>query len=403
MSNTKIRALVALDPEADRQAMQTALALDPYVETVGVADEASSWRALQNAAADVLIVACGGTSESALALVGEASIAHPHRPVVVLYPGAANGFVSKAFEAGADDIVSVGGDGIVVNDAAEQVLFSIEKAIARRRGFAARESAGLGSMICVLGPKGGTGKTLISVNLAVALAQMGQRTVLIDLDLQFGDIGLAMGLRPEHTVYDLVTSSGSLDEEKLEAFLVEHDSGVRALLAPTRPDQESAVTPEFMRELYAVLRTGNDFVIVDTPPGFTPEVISCIDASTDICLVGTLDALSLKNLKLGFETLRLMGYDSEHVRMVLNRANSRVGVSRDDAAMIVGRNADAFVPSHRDVTRSLNEGNPIVAAAHRSDAARAFDHLARLYVSDREPAATVSSAERRKLFGRSAV
>jgi MinD-like ATPase involved in chromosome partitioning or flagellar assembly len=71
--------------------------------------------------------------------------------------------------------------------------------------------------------------------------------------------------------------------------------------------------------------------------------------------------------------------------------------------MIVGRNADAFVPSHRDVTRSLNEGNPIVAAAHRSDAARAFDHLARLYVSDREPAATVSSAERRKLFGRSAV
>jgi pilus assembly protein CpaE len=152
------------------------------------------------------------------------------------------------------------------------------------------------------------------------------------------------------------------------------------LMAPTRPDQAGAVTVQFLRELYPLLRAGNDFVVVDTPPGFTPEVIATIDSSTHLCLVGMLDSLSLKNTKLGLETLDLMGYGRERVRLVLNRADTNVGVTQEDVVAVIGRQPDVLVPSHRDVARSVNEGLPVVASRPRSEAARAFQALAAAYI-----------------------
>src|SRR5439155_14562178 len=187
-----------------------------------------------------------------------------------------------------------------------------------------------------LGLKGGSGKTLTSANLAVALAAAGHRTTLVDLDLQFGDVGLALGLRPERTVYDLASSGGSLDAQKLEDFLMVHPSGLRALLAPARPDQAAVVTPDFLRDVYLVLREVNDFVIIDTPPSFSPEVIAAVDSSKEVCMVTMLDSLSLKNAKLGLETLERMEFDSDRVRLELNRADSNVGLPRDDVPAIMG-------------------------------------------------------------------
>jgi pilus assembly protein CpaE len=163
---------------------------------------------------------------------------------------------------------------------------------------------------------------------------------------------------------------------------------MRVLMAPTRPDQAGAVKIELLRDLFAVLRGAYDYVIVDTPPGFTPEVIASIDASSHICMVGTLDALSLKNTKLGLETLELMGYDTQRVRLVLNRADSSVGVTHKDVLSVLGRPPDVLVPSHRDVARSVNEGVPIVCSHKRAEAAKAFRALASIYASegaDNEP------------------
>ena len=123
--------------------------------------------------------------------------------------------------------------------------------IARRKGLAVPGKA-TAPLIAILGPKGGTGKTLIATNLAVALAQRDANVVLVDLDLQFGDVGLALGLSPERTIYDLVKAGGSLDHEKLDRHLIRHSSGVKVLIAPTRPDQASAVSVDFLRDVYAV-------------------------------------------------------------------------------------------------------------------------------------------------------
>src|SRR5213076_138215 len=110
---------------------------------------------------------------------------------------------------------------------------------------------------------------------------------------------------PDRTIYDLATSGGTLDPDKVDSFLLTHPSGARALLAPVRPDQAASITTGFLRDLFATLRANHDFVVIDTPPAFSPEVIAAIDNASHLCVVGMLDALSLKDTKIGIETLAL--------------------------------------------------------------------------------------------------
>ena len=399
--NHAINAAVALDNGVNGELLQLALPSGPDFHVVSVVEGLDeSRRLMKEGHANLLLVACGGYSDKALLFIKDAVTEHPERPVVVLCEGAPNGFVHRVFEAGADDIVVLpdvkqaqGGD------LSTEVLFSLQKAVARKTSFAV--GTGAGELICIVGPKGGIGKTLTSVNLAASLTAEGSRVVVVDLDLQFGDAGLSLGLTPDKTIYDLATSGGSIDAEKVEDYLAVHDSGVRVLLAPRRPDQADAIGVAFLADLYRTLRLTNDYVIVDTPPGFTPEVIASIDASSHVCMVGMLDSLSLKNMKLGLETLELMGYDSERVRLVLNRSDSQVGISKDEVAAIIGRSPDVLVPSHRDIARSINAGNPISLGDPRSEAARSFRSLAAIYrpASDRSEESP-KRRRRRRLFGR---
>jgi pilus assembly protein CpaE len=325
--------------------------------------------------AELLLVGCSGDSERALELIESATRQAAARPpVVVLYLGSPNGFMERAFQAGADDLIAL-------PQPHEQLAFALEKAMARRRGGTSATQAG--SMIAVLGPKGGTGKTLTSCNLAEALARAGRSTVVVDLDLQFGDVGLALGLRPEKTIYDLAVAGGSLDGEKIEGYLARHESGAAVLLAPLRPDQAAAVSPSFLRTLFELLRWRYDFVIVDTPPNFTPEVIASIDSASHICVVGMLDALSLKDTKIGLETLSQMGYDPMGVTLLLNRSDTNVGIAMSEVERLLGRKPDVLVPSDRAIPRAITEGRTIVAAAPRSGAARAFTGLAETFVEAR--------------------
>jgi pilus assembly protein CpaE len=377
----RIHALVAVDAGLDGHSIQSVLPDGNGIEVVGIINGLDeSWRTLQETATDLLIVACEGYSDRALYFIDAAVKQQPERPVVVLTTGSPNGFVRRVFESGADDIVTL-------PEAPDRIGFALEKAVARRRGAAVASGIALAPMICILGPKGGTGKTLVSSNLGVTLAADGDQAVLVDLDLQFGDIGLALGLRPDKTIYDLARSGGSLDAEKLDAYLVRHASGLKVLLAPTRPDQASAVTVDFLRDVFTTLRSVADYVVVDTPPGFTPEVIAAIDASSHVCMVGMLDSLSLKNTKLGLETLELMGYDTGRISLLLNRADTRVGITHEDVEAIIGRAPDVLVPSDRQIPISVNDGIPIVARDERSEPARAFRKLAEKYVQSHEEAA----------------
>jgi pilus assembly protein CpaE len=328
---------------------------------------------------DVVVAACGVTDEATDAFVAFVSQRAGGRPVVLLAPGGPNGFAGRLVGVGIEDVV-------VLPDACTpemaralsgQLVFALHKALAKRTPTG-RAGDGRGRLIVTLGLKGGAGKTLTSTNLAVSLADAGHSVAIMDVDLQFGDVALALGLMPETTIYDLVRSGGALDAEKLDAYLLRHPTGVRALAAPVRPDQADVVTTDFLKQVCELLRETFDFVVVDTPPGFTPEVITCVDASTDVCVVGALDALALKNTKLGLETLRLMDYPVEQVKLVLNRADTKVGLTAGDVEQVLGLAPDVLVPSDRDITRSVNEGVPIAVGHRRSEAAKAYHRLAAL-------------------------
>jgi pilus assembly protein CpaE len=406
IATERLAAVVALGAGVDAMSVEAAVAGCPGLRVTGfVHDLDRMGPTFEQHAGEVLVVACGGEGAAEAAeLLREFTRGHPQKPVIVICGASPNGFVTQFIDAGADDIVRLpdSDEPDALEQVGDQLGFAIQKALARKDGAAMRRAASGGTLICVLGPKGGIGKTLTASNLALAFVEQGQSAVIVDLDLQFGDVGLTLGVTPHKTIYDLARSSGSMDEEKVAAFMAVHDSGLHALLAPTRPDQASTVTPEFLTAVYSTLRNAYDYVVVDTPPGFTPEVIASIDSASDICMVGMLDALSLKNTKLGLETLELMGYPSDRVRLVLNRADSRVGITRDDASTIVGRPADVLVPSSRDIARSVNESNPIVISQPRSEAARAFFSLAtsfeRVAADGDKPAAN----GRRRMFRRAA-
>jgi pilus assembly protein CpaE len=377
-----IRTLVAVDEEADRSLVQAALPTTASdIQLVGVVDGLEeSWATLQETATDLLVVACAGHSDRVLFLIDGAVKQQGDRPIVILLTGPANGFVRRAFEAGADDILTLPAT-------PDDITFALQKAMARKQGAGVATGVATSPMIVVLGPKGGTGKTVTTANLAVSLAATGQKVAIVDLDLQFGDVGLSLGLSPEKTIYDLAKAGGSIDGDKLDAYLAVHSSGVRVLMAPTRPDHAGIIGTEFLRDVYAGLRSTHDYVVVDTPPGFTPEVIASIDSSSHVVVVGMLDSLSLKNTKLGLDTLGLMGYSTDRMRIVLNRADSRVGITHDDVMAVLGKAPDVMVPSDRDISRSVNEGTPIVLSKERSEAAAAFKKLAAFY----DPTKSVST------------
>ncbi len=365
-----IRALVAVEG-LDAFDVQRALPDDPAFELVGLTDGVDETvRTLNDREVDVILVACQGREDDrSLQIIDSAHRTTPGVPIIVLSTSSPNGFLRRAFDAGAADMA-------LFPQSKEQLRFAMSKAIARSPRKALEERAADGRLICVLGPKGGTGKTLTSCNLAVALALAGQKVMIIDLDLQFGDVALCLGLPPEKTMYDLAISGGALDSEKLHDYVMGHDTGVEVLLAPARPDQASAITIDLLRDILVVARGRYDFVIADTPPGFTAEVIATIDASSDLVMVGTLDSLSLKNTKLGLETLGLMDYDPKKIQLVLNRADTRVGISQHDVVMVLGAEPNVFIPSDREIPRSVNEGIPITLSRPQSYAAASFHDLA---------------------------
>jgi pilus assembly protein CpaE len=374
------KAVLVLEDNIDSGPIEQALPPGSRVTKTALPDAAYLWSSLTATAADVdlVVFACDREHDRVLEGITNLTRQLASRPaLVVLHTGSSNGFMEQAFGAGADDLITL-------PQPTHELAFALEKAIARRRGATTQAQDSV--MITVLGPKGGTGKTLTACNLAVALAESGHSPVIVDLDLQFGDVGLALGLRPDRTIYDLAVAGSSLDAEKVAGFLASHSSGAHALLAPVRPDQAAAITIPFLRAVFEALRSRHDVVIVDTPPAFTPEVIAAVDLSSDICLVGMLDALSLKDTKIGLDTLAQMGYEMAGVRLVLNRADSNVGISHADVARLLGRRPDVLVPSDRSIPRAITDGQTIVTADPRSGAARSFVALAASYANGKDAA-----------------
>jgi MinD-like ATPase involved in chromosome partitioning or flagellar assembly len=216
-----------------------------------------------------------------------------------------------------------------------------------------------GQIVTVFAAKGGCGKTTLSINLGVALARYARRVCIVDLDLSFGDVAISVQLDPQRTVVDALPMAGHLDATGATSLLAQYGPGLDMLLAPVTPGDAEKIPPRLIGELLAVLRTMFDFVVVDTPAQFSEHVLTAMDVSSRLVLLTTPDVPALKNLRVTLDMLDLLSYPRQIRSVVVNRADSKVGLSLEHVERVVRSPIAAHIPSSRAVPISINKGTPI--------------------------------------------
>jgi pilus assembly protein CpaE len=206
------------------------------------------------------------------------------------------------------------------------------------------------------------------------------------------------GIEPEKTIYDLVVAPGELDSEKLNGYTTRHPSGLDILPAPLRPEDAELVTETKLARLLEVARASYDMIVVDTSPFFHGPMLATIDRTDDLVLVCGLEVPTLKNVRLALQTLELLSFPSNRIRILLNRANSKVGMSRKDVESALDLKVRFQVPSDRAVPLSVNRGSPAVLADAQSDFAKAVSAIGKVLVTPQPEA-----KKRRGLFARARV
>lgn len=240
----------------------------------------------------------------------------------------------------------------------------------------ASDTVGKGRQVTVFSPKGGVGKTTLAVNLALALSAEDRKVCLVDLDLGFGDVAITLQLFPARTLADAIPLESGLDADSLEPLLTPHRAGIQTLVAPVQPDAKDAIPASLVGKVLRLLRTNFDYVVVDTAPSFDEHVLQAIDETDELLLVTTLDVPTLKNVKIAVETLDLLNFPKEHRRLVLNRADDKVGLAPDKVESTLGMQISASIPTSPQVASSTNSGEPILASLPRHAVSKAVTALA---------------------------
>jgi pilus assembly protein CpaE len=233
-------------------------------------------------------------------------------------------------------------------------------------------------VITVFSTKGGVGKSVIASNLAAHMASaLDKRVVLLDLDLEFGDDALMLGLQPERTIYDAVQAYERLDAELLEGYMQTHSSGAKVLLAPTQPEHAEAITTARISGIIDLARQIGDVVLIDTPGRLDQLVLTAFDHSDYVLAVATMDLPSIKNTKVSLQKLRQLGYGNGMVRLTLNRADSKVFLDTTEVERALPNQVLTRIPSDRLVPRSVNRGIPITVDQPKSSVSKSIASLAK--------------------------
>ena len=284
-------------------------------------------------------------------------------PLILAAYGEPNGIVETGLTVGAVDV-------LILPQQTETLLFALHKAAI------APVATVTGKVVTVFSPKGGSGKTVLATNLAVAAARSGQKTLLVDLDLQFGDSALTLAVTPRATIADLAASSGDVDGEKLQSFITTDDrTGVAVLPAPQRPEQADGVGQAELAAVLEAARNAYDAVVIDTGPLFDAAVLAALDHSDQLLLVSNPEVTSLKNVRIGLETIDRLGFARERVSLVANRIGAAGAVDRGDIEQALDTEIAFELPDDPHVPAAINRALPVVIADESSPFSRAIAAL----------------------------
>jgi pilus assembly protein CpaE len=248
---------------------------------------------------------------------------------------------------------------------------------ARRTPVGAGDGGGeRGHVFTVFSTKGGSGRTVVATNLAVSFARAGQRTLLIDLDLQSGDDALVLGLAPRMTVVDLVAAHPHVDAQALARAVTRHSSGADVLAAPARPEEEELVAVDRLASVLQTARAGYDVVVIDAASSFSPTTLLALDHTDTLILVAAPDVPAVRSVRIALETIDLLELGLADVRVLMNRADADVGLDGKDIEAMLRHEIDHMVPSDRAVPLSINRGRPVTSDDPGSRAAQALETVA---------------------------
>ncbi len=383
--------LVVIDPSDDaRNRLLSQLGTD--VSSFATIEELVPYL---NGEVVVLVLGPSFAVEGSLAELERTLQTHREIGAILVAEELTTSLLQQALRAGVKDVLASPVDANQLFEAIERVT----PAMVASPGGASTEplfedDGELGQVITVFSTKGGSGKSVIATNLGVILAERSDKPVcLIDADLQFGDIAVMLKLSPQHTIVDAVSSLDRLDVSLMQSLLVTHEaSGLLILPAPLEPAFADQIGVNGMIQIIEVLRRFCSHVVIDTPAYFNDVVLGMIEISDEVLLVAGMDIPNIKNVKIGLQTLRLLNTPMEKLRLVLNRANSKVMLDVNEVERTLQFSAEVLIPSDIVVPQAVNRGVPVVQSAPRSGVSKALEQLADIFA----PQAASIGKKRRK-------
>ncbi|WP_459791638.1 AAA family ATPase [Arthrobacter sp. AD-310] len=326
---------------------------------------------------EVFILGPGLPAEEALKFAAVMDLQYPEISMI-LVAGETSDVAVQAMRAGIRDLLDPAAE-------VDHIRIIVERAslasAGRRRGLAPsssehHEHAAGGRIIAVISPKGGVGKTTVATNIAVGLGKIAPMgVVIVDLDLQFGDVASGLMLEPEHTITDAVVGAASQDSMVLKTYLTVHPGGIYALCAPKNPVEMDRISGENVSHLLSQLRQEFQYVVVDTAPGLGEHVLATLDMASDAVWICGMDVPSIRGLRTGNQILAELNLLPERRHVVLNMADRRSGLTLQDVEATIGAPIDVVLPRSRTLPFSTNKGVPLLQDGARDPAAKGLRQL----------------------------
>ncbi|CAA9308696.1 MAG: Type II/IV secretion system ATPase TadZ/CpaE, associated with Flp pilus assembly [uncultured Friedmanniella sp.] len=331
------------------------------------ADPAALWRDAVEGPPQVVVLDCAtaGTG-AALELAARLDELCPALSVVLI-SDAGSEVALAAIRAGATDILHPAADAAEVVQVIQRAAELADVRTAQQLGAPPAEALpSAGRVISVVSPKGGVGKTTVATNLAVGLARTApQATVLVDLDIQFGDVASGLNLDPEYFLPSAVSGAASRDTMVLKTFLTLHETGLYVLAAPESPIEADGISADDVRRLLRTLAGEFRYVVVDTAPGLSEHTLAVLDETSDLVLLSSMDVPGLRGLRKELETLRTLDLLGQRRQLVVNFADPATGLSAADVEATIGAPVDVLLPRSKAAPTSVNLGVPLLQSGTR--------------------------------------
>ncbi len=344
----------------------------------GPADPEKLSKSIQEEDPELLLIGPGWDECTLKKSVGELCSNNPELTIIAAVAGG-DGLSNALIDAGAKEVIRV-----PIESA--KLLQTIQKCLKKESKHAKQEKKRKGGkIITVFSTKGGVGKTVVAINVAVGISKKEKsEVVILDLDLQFGDVGVMLKQSPKYTIYDLVSSGEDIDKTRVKSILTDYSSNLKTLLAPLQPELADLVLQKTVTPTLSALRGLADYVVIDTPPLFNDNILTVLDQSDQVILVSTMDLPSVKNIKLCLQTMKLLGYPEDKVKLILNRVEKGIGLSVEEVENSLKMKVSQTIPNDKTVLLSVNKGVPVVLEAPKSPSGISLSKLSDLLLKNKE-------------------